>query len=115
MFKVLTKIITNRLTTIIDPLIPENQFEFRPKRSTIQAITALMENIKEALRPTGGKYHVIFIDYSKAFDLLNREIVIRKLKEILGEETTMTKITENILIYNKIIIRDTVGESEEIT
>ncbi|PNF13826.1 hypothetical protein B7P43_G12433 [Cryptotermes secundus] len=115
MFKILTKILTDRLTTTVDSLIPENQFGFRPQRSTIQAITALLEAIEEALRHPRGKYHVVFIDYSKAFDLLDRSIITTKLKEIVGEENTTTRLIGDILKNNKIIIKDTVSESEEIT
>ena len=115
MFKILTKILTDRLTTTVDSLIPENQFGFRPHRSTIQAITALLEAIEEALRHPRGKYHVVFIDYSKAFDLLDRSIITTKLREIVGEENTTTRLIGDMLKNNKIIIKDAVSESEEIT
>ena len=80
MFKLPTKILSDRLRTIVDPLIPENQFGFRPQRSATQAIATLLAATEEALRLPGGKFHIIFIDYSKAFDLLDRNLVIRKLR-----------------------------------
>jgi ribonuclease P/MRP protein subunit RPP40 len=59
-------------------LIYELQFGFRQKYSTQMAIICLMDKIINALER--GHYTVgIFLDFSKAFDTVNHEILIAKL------------------------------------
>ncbi|PSN41318.1 hypothetical protein C0J52_20242 [Blattella germanica] len=49
LFKLFTKILTNRIVALTDHLIPEEQMGFRKGRSTLQAITNLMGTIEESL------------------------------------------------------------------
>jgi hypothetical protein len=71
-FKVLERLLTKRLQTITENVLPDEQFSFRPGRCTLQAVTNLLNDIEDALRWPEGKLYMIFIDYTKAFDLLNR-------------------------------------------
>lgn len=115
MFKLFTKIINKKLMGIINPKLCENQMGFRPHSSTINAIATLMYDVEEALRHPGGKYHVIFIDYSKAFDLLDRRTTTEKLRQLVGGSNSLTRIVEEILSTNSITIKDAVTESRKIT
>jgi hypothetical protein len=76
--------------------LPDKQFGFRKGRSALQAASCLKEDIEEALRHPRGKLHAIFIDYTNAFDLINRTLVIEKLEEKIGRNYT-TKLLRNIL------------------
>ena len=80
MFKVLTKILTRRLDRFVDSMIPEERFGFRRGRSTIHAVSCLLEVVKDALRLSKGKLYAVFIDYTKAFDLIDRSILVHKLE-----------------------------------
>jgi hypothetical protein len=82
-------------------------------RSTLQAVSCLKEDIKEALRHPGDKLHAIFIDYTKAFDLINRTLLIEKLEERIGKNHT-TKLVRNILRENSIQINDTIAKSQPL-
>mgnify|MGYP000250499100 CR=1 FL=1 len=112
-FKVLTTIITKRVTEIVNPQIPKQQYGFRKGRSCIQAVEDLVSDINEALRTPKQKYYAIFIDYAKAFDHLNREMLSTKLEKTGLDEHTKTLI-KNILSYNIIRIDDSVTTSEPI-
>ena len=68
LFKILTRILTDRLTKVIESHIPEQQFGF----CRGQAVRCLQEDREEALRVPGGKLHVVFIGFTKALDTLNR-------------------------------------------
>jgi hypothetical protein len=70
----------------VDSLLPENQIGFRRGRSTIQAIGNLAQDTEAALRETEGKPYAMFIHYTKAFDLMNRRNLIRKLNECVGQD-----------------------------
>ena len=113
-FKIFSKIITNRLTKETLNMIPDRQFGFRKGRSTLQAISRLLEDISEALRHRGRKFHTIFIDYRKALDLLDRELITEKLRQSLGNDNYLTEILSEILQHNTVIIRDDLQSSAPI-
>ena len=57
------------------------QFGFQKGKSTIHALTHIMNFIAEAFN--NNKFVVaIFLDYKKAFDLVNNDILIEKLKKM---------------------------------
>lgn len=78
--KGLEKIIYNRLTVFIEKhdILTESQFGFRKKRSTE---LALLDQKEFILRNFEEKNVVlgIFIDFTKAFDFINHELLIQKL------------------------------------
>jgi retron-type reverse transcriptase len=93
--------------------LPDEQFSFQRGRSTLQAASCLKEDIVEALRHPRGKLHAIFIDYTKAFNLINRTLLIEKLEERIGKNHT-TKLLRNILTKNSIQTDDTVAKSQPL-
>ena len=61
-FKILTKLLTERLTNLIDCSIPEEQFGFRRGRSTLQAIQCLQRDVEDALTQQNGKlYSILYL------------------------------------------------------
>jgi retron-type reverse transcriptase len=114
MLKLLTRILTTRLTQEIDHLIPEHQFGFRRGRSTLHAVNNLLKDIDEALKMPKGKFYTIVIDYTKAFDLLNRKKLLTKLENLIGTRNPHTVIVKNILAHNTVVINDTVSTSKDI-
>ncbi|KAJ4449792.1 hypothetical protein ANN_01196 [Periplaneta americana] len=102
------------LVVEVDNRIPECQFGFRKGRSTLHAISYLIEQIENTLRHPGKKYHVVFVDYCKAFDLINRETLIRKLSNMIGESHALTTIIADILSCNYIQISDEITLSNKI-
>lgn len=111
-FKLLTKLLSQKISDLIEPLLPEEQFGFRKARSTLIAASCLLKDIQERLRDHGKKY-VIFIDYTKAFDTVNREKLIRKLENLIGC-SDMTQLIANIMAENQVQIRDGISQSDWI-
>ncbi|KAJ4444760.1 hypothetical protein ANN_06557 [Periplaneta americana] len=114
LLKILTKVVAERITALVDHHIPAEQFGFRKNRSTIQAVECLQENIKESLHHPKGKLYTVFVDYTKAFDTINRTKLIAKLENLIGRRNPIARLIRDILMENSIRIEDTITVSTPI-
>ena len=69
--RILSKIILNRMKGEVDRKLRPNQAGFRPNRSTVDQITTL-RIIIEQTKEWNTQLFINFIDYTKAFDSLDR-------------------------------------------
>jgi len=78
--KLLEKVVHGRLYSFIEKhkLLYGDQYGFRPKRSTIDAITKFTSDVLPAL-DTKQNCISVYLDLSKAFDTINHDILLRKL------------------------------------
>ena len=78
--KVFEKIMYNRLSDFITKLelLYEFQFGFRKKHSTYLAHLILLDKLTNSL-DNGEKVIGIYLDFSKAFDTVNHDILLQKL------------------------------------
>ena len=73
--KVLAKVMLFRLTThITEDILPETQCGFRKNRSTLDMIFAARQ-VQEKCREQNKALYITFIDLTKAFDTVDREIL----------------------------------------
>ena len=77
--KIYNKLILNRLLPKVDPLLRKNQNGFRAGRSTLSQVLTLRRIIEE-ITNCNKEAVFIFVDFSKAFDSIDRS----KMFEILG-------------------------------
>ena len=76
--KVLEKVFSKRLNSFLE-LLSNNQYGFRNKRSTSQALLHLIEKLTKSLDNktiTVG----VFIDFKKAFDTIDHSLLLNKLE-----------------------------------
>ena len=108
--KPLTRILAKRVVSMLNPVLPEEQFGYRPRRSTLLTAGRLLQHIRTELEKPRGKLYAVFVDFSKAFDLVNRELTISKLEGLIGR-TKLTTLISNILADNQIQIDEGIGKS----
>jgi len=79
--KILEKLMYTRLFSFINKnnLLYKLQFGFRPEHSTCLALISLIDKITDALEK-GDFVLGLFLDFSKAFDCINHEILYLKLE-----------------------------------
>ena len=78
--KILERVIHTQTSKYLyeNSVLTKHQSGFRKNHSTISAIADFTDDIYKALNH-GNITHTIFIDFSKAFDTINHEILIKKL------------------------------------
>ena len=76
--KVYNRLLLNRLRPVLDQLLRPNQNGFRPLRSTSAQILAL-RRIVEEVRNHRKEAVLVFIDFRKAFDSINRNTMFEIL------------------------------------
>ena len=80
--KIYEKVVLIQILSFIDKfkLLHNNQYGFRPNRSTTQAILDNLQFIYNNL-DAGNTVLSIFLDFSKAFDSINHQILLSKLNK----------------------------------
>ena len=99
--KLLEKIIYKRLIDFIEKnkILYRYQFGFRRRHSTTLALMDVVDNIRKNLN-AGKKVAGVYIDFSKAFDCVNHNILLDKL-EHYGIRGNMKQLIESYLTGRK--------------
>jgi hypothetical protein len=93
----------------MDSQMPDMQFSFRWGRSMLQVVHNLLNDAEETLWLPG-----VFVDLSKALDMLKRAKLMVKLEKVIGPDHAITRILNDILAYN-YVQTDNITVSRDIT
>ena len=110
--KILLKIILHRNSTVIDREIGENQSGFRKGKGTREGIYNL-RTINERYLEKQKDVYICFIDYEKAFDRVNHDKLIEKLK-LAGLDGKDIRIIARLYWEQVAVVRTEKGNSEGI-
>ena len=110
--KILLKIILHRNSAAIDREIGENQSGFRKGKGTREGIFNL-RTINERYLEKQKDVYICFIDYEKAFDRVNHEKLIEKLK-LVGMDGKDVRIIARLYWEQAAVVRTDRGNSDSI-
>ena len=101
-YKCYSAILYNRLSNWVElqKLLPDTQYGFRKGRSTILAAKKLIESTRRGIR-SKKRYYVCYVDFEKAFDKLDRQLLFTKLQRN-GVPVHFTKVLYNLYVQNNI-------------
>ncbi|KAE8693418.1 Polycomb group protein FERTILIZATION-INDEPENDENT ENDOSPERM [Hibiscus syriacus] len=81
LYKILSKVLSKRLISCVKDIISPNQFVFIPGRQLLECACVANEGI-DSWRKQGLKGVVFKVDFSRAYDTVEWQIVIRLMKEM---------------------------------
>jgi len=76
--KIVKSIVGEWILTMLEPQFEPNQFGCRRGRSTTHALTAMLHAWHTTL-DQGGSVRAVLVDFNKAFDLVNHNILLQRL------------------------------------
>jgi hypothetical protein len=100
MSKIVSCMINHRLSRYLESFAREEQNGFRPGRGTADG-NATLKMTLQTLREHGKDAYVLFLDLVKAFDTVNREMLIQILEKY-GVPRTISKIIRKL--YTDVFI-----------
>ena len=109
-YKIFAKIITRRINVLSEVLISETQHGFRKGRSCSDCVFILKQIIQKR-REYNLQTHILFIDYTKAFDKVLRNKVWDIMRKN-GYPSHLVNIIEELYRNTEICIKPN-GEKEE--
>ena len=75
-------IVSNYIAPAILKIIDPNQYGAIPRSSTTQALISMIHQWSKAVDSSGATVRVILYDYRKAFDLIDHNILIKKINDL---------------------------------
>lgn len=99
-YKLYTRIINNRIIENIDCNLPMEQYGFRIGKNCQQAISILRKKAKDSLQKEKGHLYCLFVDFHKAFDSVNRDILLKTLIKEAGIKGKILNAIQNIISRN---------------
>ena len=78
--KIFERIMHKQMKSYIESFLSKWLCGYRKGYNAQYALTAMIERLKQCLDKSGGIYGAVLMDLSKAFDTINHELLIAKLK-----------------------------------
>ena len=115
-YKWFSKLLARRIYNFVErnDSLPAQQFGFRKEKSTVQAFIQLSDYVKSHLAIPATPVFAVFVDFSKAFDMIPRRALIRKIALLHKIRGPILRVIMSLLEYNLIKVFDGVGYTDDI-
>ena len=97
-FKILDRLIYAHVEPLIDPLLPKEQAGFRHRKSTVDQVVLLTQNIENSFEAK-KKAGAVFVDLTAAYDTVWHRGLTCKLLRLLSDKHMVRMIME--LVQNR--------------
>ena len=94
--KIFEKLIRDELMIKCEAQLSRNQHGFLPNRSCTTQLIDFADNVTQALN-SSIRTDIVYFDFAKAFDSVNHDIILKKLKDRFRIDGTMLKFMVNYL------------------
>ncbi|RYA71702.1 hypothetical protein DD592_26400 [Enterobacter cloacae complex sp. 2DZ2F20B] len=113
-YKVMATCINPRLKQHMEKIVGEYQVGFRKNRSTVDQIF-ILKQLQEVHYEQGINLYLLFIDFKKAYDTVNRKELLEAMKE-LGVLRKLIKLTKMTLqsTRNRVRINGLLSEPFQV-
>ena len=101
-----------RIKCYAEQSIGEYQNGFKSGRSTVDAIHAVKQIVEKCCE-NNIELHIVFIDFKQAFDSLERNVLLRDMKEI-GIPNKLIRLTRMTMRNSKANVLTGEGISKEV-
>jgi len=109
--KLFESVIRKQILEHLENVLPSNMFGFRPGRSTQDAVSGVIDKIRN-YRANGKFVAILSMDASSAFDLLPHSVILRSL-EVIGAGPKFINWTKSFLSNCKNFVQ--IGEAQSST
>ena len=99
--KIFADIVLHRIQKLVNNLYPDSQHGYRNERGTIDGIFTVRQ-LMEKSREQSRNLYIVFIDFTKAFDTVNRPLLFKLLSKI-GCPPNLLKTIQ--LLYSEVKAR----------
>ena len=97
-FKILDRLIYAHVKPLIDPLLPKEQAGFQHRKSTVDQVVLLTQNIEDSFEAK-KKAGAVFVDLTAAYDTVWHRGLTCKLLRLLSDKHMVRMIME--LVQNR--------------
>ena len=110
--KIFEYCIRDMLMTKCNHLLNDNQHGFRPEKSCLTQLIPFTSNLALALN-NSSRIDVIYFDFAKAFDSVNHDIILKKLKNKFGINGTLLRFIKAYLQDRKqqVLVNGSISNS----
>ena len=102
-YKILERLIYNRVEPIVDPLLPREQAGFRHGKSTMDQIVLLSQNIEDSFEAK-KKAGAVFVNLTAAYDTVWHRGLTYKLLKLLQDKHTVQMIMDILRGVARVIV-----------
>ncbi|CAI5536391.1 unnamed protein product [Closterium sp. Naga37s-1] len=113
-YKLLAKVLANRIRMVLPRVISENQFGFLPGRSLAEAVSLVADAI-DAAKQEDEDWLLLLVDFQKAYDSVSREYLFTTLGN-MGFSRKFTGWVKGLHdgAATKVMLNDWIGEHVEM-